>query len=93
MLVSRSNLGACYIGRLPRFLTMTDNTGAAPYTLPRSPRLPLLPFTFRSAFAYNGYMFMIILKVIYVFFLAVFFYLNLWFTGLVSFLKVNFFGI
>jgi hypothetical protein len=35
----------------------------------------------------------ILLKVIYVAFLAVFFYLNLWFTGIVSFLKVNFFGI
>jgi hypothetical protein len=51
------------------------------------------PFTFGSAFAYNGYMLMIILKLIYVFFLAVFFYLNLWFTGIVSFLRVNFFGI
>jgi len=48
---------------------------------------------FGSAFAYNGYMLMIVLKLIYVFFLAVFFYLNLWFTGIVSFLRVNFFGI
>lgn len=52
-----------------------------------------MPFTFGSAFAYNGCMLMIILKLIYVFFLAVFFYLNLWFTGIVSFLRVNFFGI
>jgi hypothetical protein len=36
---------------------------------------------------------MIILKAIYIVFLAVFFYLNLWFTGIVSFLRVSFFGI
>jgi len=38
-------------------------------------------------------MLMLILKAIYVVFLVVFFYLNLWFTGIVSFLRVNFFGI
>jgi len=38
-------------------------------------------------------MFMIILKLIYVFFLVIFFHLNVVFTGIVSFLKVNLFGI
>jgi len=38
-------------------------------------------------------MFMIILKLIYFFFLIIFLYLNVVFTGIVSFLKVNFFGI
>jgi len=36
---------------------------------------------------------MIILKLIYFFFLIIFLYLNVVFTGIVSFLKVNFFGI
>jgi hypothetical protein len=64
---------------------------------PRFPWLGVLRFTFGSAFAYTSYMLinvlMIVLKLIYVFFLVIFLHLNTVFTGIVSFLKVNFFGI
>jgi hypothetical protein len=53
----------------------------------------LLPFTFGSLFAYNGYVFMIVLKLLYLLFLILFVYLNIVFTGIVSFLKVSFFGL
>jgi len=50
-------------------------------------------FTFRSVFAYNGGVFIIALKALYFLFLIVFFYFNVVFTAIVSFLKVTFFGL
>jgi len=38
-------------------------------------------------------MFMLVLKFIYFLFLIIFFYLNVVFTGFLSFLKVSFFGL
>jgi len=35
----------------------------------------------------------IVLNLVYLFFLVVFFYLNIVFTGILSFLRVSFFGI
>jgi hypothetical protein len=60
---------------------------------PRLPWLRVLRFTFGNAFAYNSYVFMIVLKFLYFLFLIVFVYLSVVFTGILSFLKVNFFGI
>jgi hypothetical protein len=60
---------------------------------PRFPCLWLLPFTFGSLSAYNGHVFAIVLKLLYLLFLILFVYLDVLFTGIVSFLKVSFFGL
>jgi len=53
-------------------------------------QLWVLQFTFGSVFFYNSGMF---LKFLYIVFLIIFFYLNVAFTAVVSFLKVTFFGL
>ena len=50
-------------------------------------------FTSGSVFAYNGSVFVIVLKLLYFLFLVIFFYLDIAFTAIVSFLKVTFFGL
>jgi len=60
---------------------------------PRLSWLRVLRFTFGSALAYNGHVFMIVLKFIYFLFLILFVYLDVVFTGILSFLKVSFFGL
>jgi hypothetical protein len=57
---------------------------------PHPSRLWVLAFTFGSAFAYNGYVFTIVLKLLYFLLLIAFVYLDVFFTGILSFLRVNF---
>ena len=47
----------------------------------------------RERFAYNSCMLMIVLKFVYFLFLILFVHLSIVFTGILSFLKVNFFGL
>jgi hypothetical protein len=60
---------------------------------PRLSWLRALRFTFGSLFAYNGYVFAIVLKLLYLLFLIVFVYFDIFFTGILSFLRVSFFGL
>jgi len=53
----------------------------------------MLRFTSLSVSTYNSSVFILILKILYFFLLVVFFYLNIAFTAVVSFLKVSFFGL
>jgi len=59
----------------------------------RLARLWMLRFTSLSVSTYNSSVFILILKILYFFLLVVFFYLNIAFTAVVSFLKVSFFGL
>jgi len=47
----------------------------------------------RVALIHNNGMLLLLLKVLYFTFLVLFFYLHLFFTAVVSFLKVSFFGL
>jgi hypothetical protein len=80
---------------LPRtfqVLAIADNT--PPSCMPtRFSWLWVLRFTFGSALAYNSHVFMIVLKFIYFLFLILFVYLDVVFTGILSFLRVSFFGL
>jgi len=59
----------------------------------RLARLWMLRFTSLSVSTYNSSVFILILKILYFFLLVVFFYLNIAFTAVVSFLKLSFFGL
>lgn len=55
--------------------------------------LPLWPFTWAGAFAYNDGMFVIILKLLYVLWLVIYMYLSMFWAGIVAFFRVTFFGV
>jgi hypothetical protein len=91
---SRSNFGGWGLPHTFRVLGIADNTsGGLLYAASLFSWLSLLRFTSGSVSAYNNHVFMIVLKVLYLLFLVVFVYLDIFFTGVLSFLKVNFFGL
>jgi len=74
-------------------LPMRNNTQAAFHMLPLLSQLYVFRFTFGSVSAYNGSVFMTVLKFLYVLLFVILVYLNIAFTAIVSFLKVSFFGL